>query len=96
MYRGRDVAVKLVFSEALASTDKGPSELRTEFDRGGHAATSVPYQPRGLFGTFGDPKVRRPRLGRSFSEMACSKRLKLPHYFVDDRLATWLTAWLLD
>ena len=88
VYRGRDVAVKLVFSEALASTrQRGPSELRTEFDRVVAMLRRVSHiNCVAFFGTFGDPKYGAHGLVMEFlRDGSLQQRLEAPHLpSVDD------------
>jgi hypothetical protein len=88
VYRGRDVAVKLVFSEALASTrQRGPSELRTEFDREVAMLRRVSHiNCVAFFGTFGDPKYGAHGLVMEFlRDGSLQQRLEAPHLpSVDD------------
>ena len=92
VYRGRDVAVKLVFSEALVSKQQGPSELRTEFDREVAMLRRVAHiNCVAFFGTFGDPKYGAHGLVMEFlRDGSLQQRLERPHLPTVDDVALQL------
>ena len=77
-----------MFSEALASTrQRGPSELRTEFDREVAMLRRVSHiNCVAFFGTFGDPKYGAHGLVMEFlRDGSLQQRLEAPHLpSVDD------------